>query len=141
MLIYLPRFSYLFSPCILINRFHSNNTTRNALIPLGWTSSQIRSALDNPSSIFSSSSSRSSDSELHLLRQAYAHGFRNVFILLASLAAFAFSVALFMMPQVEVDRKDDEALRERARREAEEKQAVRQQASESAQVPGCSIRK
>lgn len=46
-----------------------------------------------------------------------------------------------MMPQVEVDRKDDEALRERARREAEEKQAVRQQASESAQVPGCSIRK
>lgn len=52
-----------------------------------------------------------------VLVPAYRQGFRVIFLVGASLAAFAFVIAWFMMPQVELSRPDDEKLKEEGRKE------------------------
>jgi Na+/melibiose symporter-like transporter len=52
---------------------------------------------------------------------AYRKGFRIIFLVGACLAAFAFLVAVVLMKQVTLDRKDDAALKEEAKRKIEEK--------------------
>lgn len=47
-----------------------------------------------------------------MLIPAYRHGFRVVFVVGAALAAAAFAVAGWLMPQVELGRVDDEELKE-----------------------------
>lgn len=52
---------------------------------------------------------------------AYQRGFRIVFIIGASLAALAFFLAVALMPQVELNRADDEKLKEEGKRRALER--------------------
>lgn len=55
------------------------------------------------------------------LTPAYQDSFRVIFLVGAGLCAFAFVVAFFMMPQVELSRPDDAKLKEEGRRAQEEK--------------------
>lgn len=59
----------------------------------------------------------------NILNPAYRRGFRVIFLVGASLAAAAFVVAFFLMPQVELARPDDKMLQEEGRRAAEEKKS------------------
>lgn len=53
---------------------------------------------------------------------AYRKGFRTIFLVGASLASFAFVVAFFMIPHVELSRPDDARLKAEAKAaEAEKK--------------------
>ena len=47
---------------------------------------------------------------------AYQKGFRIIFIVGASLATFAFLLAVFLMPQVGLNRADDQALKEEGKK-------------------------
>lgn len=51
-----------------------------------------------------------------MLKPAYQKGFRIIFIVGASLAAFAFFLAVWLMPQVGLNRADDQALKEEAKK-------------------------
>lgn len=50
---------------------------------------------------------------------AYRKGFRIIFIVGAALCAFAFFVAFFMMPQIELKRADDDKLKEEGKKAME----------------------
>lgn len=97
--------------------FNSNNITRNALQPFNLDTEAIRAILDNPNRMLTEDFE---DNEAELIRAAlilaYQRGFRIVFIIGASLAALAFVLAWFLLPQVDLDRPDDEKLKEEARR-------------------------
>lgn len=68
----------------------------------------IRAKIEDPTS------QSLSTEQNEVFRKAYQHGFRNVFLVLASLAAFAFAVAFVLMPQRTVDREDDEQQKKEA---------------------------
>ncbi|KAI5803074.1 MFS general substrate transporter [Geopyxis carbonaria] len=97
-----------------------NNTLRMRLIPLGYSASHIRHVLDSPVRFLRSEEEGGEELRKALL-QGYQHGFRIVFIVGAALAAAALIVAVVLMPQVELDRKDDNDLKEEAKRGLEEK--------------------
>lgn len=59
------------------------------------------------------------------LALAYKEGFRIVFIVGASLNAAAFVAAWFLIPQVQLDRKDDAQLKEEGKKRDEEKRKKR----------------
>ena len=65
------------------------------------------------------------------LALAYKEGFRIVFMVGASLNAVAFVAAWFLMPQVELDRKDDAQLKEEGKKRDEEKRENRKKRSET----------
>ncbi|PWN39531.1 MFS general substrate transporter [Ceraceosorus guamensis] len=131
-----------------------NNSASSFLSPLpGWDDERIRQALNNPSTFLNDGTKASSgaaaqalnSNDIAALRRGYRKGFRNVFILLASLGAFSFFVALFLMKQKTIDREDDAALREQAEQSLEKKRACSQttrhapstdQASEARGQPG-----
>lgn len=54
---------------------------------------------------------------------AYHRGFRVIFLIGAGLAAAAFLVAFFLMPQYELDRPDDQRLKAEGRRADDEARA------------------
>ena len=62
----------------------------------------------------SSSARLLSPSEERQFQAAYRAGFRINFLVLSSLAALAFFVALFLMPQSSLDREDDELQKRQA---------------------------
>lgn len=64
-----------------------------------------------------------STAQIEQLRSAYTEGFRINFILLSSLAALGFVVTLLLMGQKKLERDDDEALKEQAKREEAERKA------------------
>lgn len=74
---------------------------------------QIKELIENPTS--ASLLSQINPSALESFQEAYRRGFRRTFILMAGLAAFAFFVALVMMPQVCIDRIDDEIQKKEAK--------------------------
>ncbi|CAO1618356.1 unnamed protein product [Sympodiomycopsis kandeliae] len=114
-----------------------NTVTINDLTPLGWTASQVRQAISNPSDLFSSGNHSSSNPmnqvQLTQLRRAYARGFQIVFILLAAIAAFSFFVTLLLMHQKNIDRDDDKMLKEKAKREIDERKRLRKEQRQLAQ--------
>lgn len=61
------------------------------------------------------------------LTPAYRRGFRIVFLIGASLAALSFVVVLFLMPQVELDRPDDQKLKDEGKQWREEEKRKGQQ--------------
>lgn len=94
-----------------------NTLTIHDLTPQGWSTAQVRSALENPSALFSPSSPTSLTSEqLSELRLAYSNGFRVVFLVLASIAAVSFLVTVALMRQRTLTREDDAALKEEGKR-------------------------
>lgn len=112
-----------------------NTVTINDLAPLGWSAAQVRKAIAHPADLFSkspssntpSSASQLTPTQIEQLRTAYARGFKITFILLAAMAAFSFVVTLFLMRHRNIDRDDDELLRQRAQKEMEEKKEKKRQ--------------
>ncbi|KAG9193675.1 hypothetical protein G6011_03710 [Alternaria panax] len=98
-----------------------NNAIRSSLVPYGLSRSEIRLLLDSPDVFRESVGQERTDQIRAVLTSAYQQGFRIVFIIGAVLNALAFIAAWFLMPQVELNRKDDAQLKEEGKRRQEEK--------------------
>ncbi|EOR03690.1 hypothetical protein E3P92_03333 [Wallemia ichthyophaga] len=104
-----------------------NNITRSRLLEDGVAEGVIDSVIRRPES-----ARNDLDSETRkLVVDVYRMGFRVVFLTSAALATVAFMVALLMMPQINLDRADDEKLKEEGRKWVEEGKKERQKVAES----------
>ncbi|KAF8248817.1 MFS drug transporter [Wilcoxina mikolae CBS 423.85] len=103
-----------------------NNTLQQILSPLGYSTSEIRKVLDDPVDVLSGAVGG------HELRKevlaGYQRGFRAVFLVGAGLAVFAFVISVLMMPQINLERKDDEQLKVQAKRDIDEKKQQKREA-------------
>ncbi|KAB2109623.1 hypothetical protein AG0111_0g1106 [Alternaria gaisen] len=98
-----------------------NNAVRFSLVPYGLSKPEIRMLLDTPDMFRDSVGQERTDLIRAALASAYQQGFRVIFIVGAVLNAFAFIAAWFLMPQVELSRKDDAQLKEEGKKRQEEK--------------------
>lgn len=89
----------------------------SALSELSLSDEDEASLLSSPGTYVSSLPVSEADHVRSVLVPAYRHAFRVIFLLGSSLAAFAFVLAFFLMPQVELSRPDDEKLKEEGRRQ------------------------
>ncbi len=81
---------------------------------LGLTEAQIHSILNKPTSILDSGSSfQNVDTLRSVLLGAYQNAFRTVFIVGASLAAVAGLLAVLLMPQIDLGKRDQDVSSER----------------------------
>lgn len=71
--------------------------------------------MSSPQSYLSKLSAEDAEHVRDVLTPAYQKGFRIIFIIGASLAALAFFLAIWLMPQVGLNRADDQALKEEAK--------------------------
>ncbi|CAJ2510376.1 Uu.00g050790.m01.CDS01 [Anthostomella pinea] len=94
-----------------------NNIVANKLSTLPLSGGELTNLLSSPQAYLSAIPQDETASIRAVLVPAYREAFRVIFLVGASLAAFAFVVAFFMMPQVELSRPDDEKLKEQGRRE------------------------
>lgn len=104
-----------------------NNAVRTALIPYGLSKAAIQLLVNSPD-IFRDEygTSRTEDTRVALV-SAYKKGFRIVFIVSASLNVCAFIFAWFLMPQVELNRADDQKLKEEGKSRLSEKKKKKKQ--------------
>jgi len=101
-----------------------NNAVRSSLVPYGLSRPEIRLLLDSPDMFRESVGRERTDLVRAALAAAYQQGFRIVFIVGAVLNALAFVAAWFLMPQVELSRKDDAQLKEEGKKRDEEKRGT-----------------
>ncbi|KAI4714072.1 hypothetical protein J4E89_001522 [Alternaria sp. Ai002NY15] len=101
-----------------------NNAVRSSLVPYGLSRPEIRLLLDSPDMFRESVGQERTDLVRAALATAYQQGFRIVFIVGAVLNALAFVAAWFLMPQVELSRKDDAQLKEEGKKRDEEKRGT-----------------
>lgn len=100
----------------------STNSLRTSLLPLNLSEGRLKEILNQPTSFYTGSAGSAADMQLRAaILAGYHRGFRIIFILGASLSAFACLVALLMMPELGLDRKDDEELKREAKTEQEKK--------------------
>ncbi|KAI1080697.1 MFS general substrate transporter [Whalleya microplaca] len=99
-----------------------NNIISNSLSSLEIDDTSLKDLLSSPQSYLSGLSRTEAQRVRSALVPAYRNAFRVIFVVGASLAAIAFFVALFLMPQVELNRPDDEKLKEEGRRAKEQAQ-------------------
>ncbi|KAI8957048.1 MFS general substrate transporter [Daldinia sp. FL1419] len=99
-----------------------NNILANSISSSKIDGVDFNGLLDSPQSYLSSLPPDEASRVRSILVPAYRRGFRVIFLVGASLAAVAFVIAWFMMPQVELRRPDDEKLKEEGRREHASKQ-------------------
>ncbi|KAJ6124918.1 hypothetical protein N7471_012235 [Penicillium samsonianum] len=92
-----------------------NNIVSSSISVLNLDESQSRSLLSSPQSYLSKLSAEDAEHVRDVLTPAYQKGFRIIFIVGASLATFAFFLAVWLMPQVGLNRADDQALKEEAK--------------------------
>ncbi|KAI5922079.1 permease of the major facilitator superfamily [Camillea tinctor] len=95
-----------------------NNIVANALSSLSLEDDATSYLLSSPQSYLSSIPIDQQQTIREVLIPAYREAFRVIFIVGASLAAFAFVIVWFMVPQVELSRPDDEKLKQEGRKEA-----------------------
>ena len=77
---------------------------------------QLRTIIDNPVDTLAGL-----PDALHAdVVQAYRQGFRDVFVLLAALAAFSFVVAAALLKHRQLDREDDKALKDQGKQFVQE---------------------
>ncbi|KAI1492573.1 permease of the major facilitator superfamily [Biscogniauxia mediterranea] len=95
-----------------------NNIVANALSPLSLDDDASSYLLSRPQSYLASIPLDQQQTIRAALIPAYRKAFRIIFLVGASLAAFAFVIVLFMVPQVELSRPDDEKLKQEGRKEA-----------------------
>ncbi|KAJ6446504.1 MFS drug transporter [Purpureocillium lavendulum] len=107
----------------------SNNVLANDLGSLGLDDASSKTLLSNPQTFLETVSVAEAQRIRDILIPAYWQGFRVIFIVGASLAAFAFVLAFFLMPQVELSRPDDAKLKEEGKKADEEKRQKKNQAS------------
>ncbi|GFN10866.1 hypothetical protein AtubIFM56815_008436 [Aspergillus tubingensis] len=92
-----------------------NNLLSTTINTLHLTTSQKQSFLASPSNYLSKLPEDEAATVRALLIPAYKRGFRIVFTMNAALAALAFLLAVGLMPQVGLERADDERLKEEGR--------------------------
>ncbi|GLA08187.1 hypothetical protein AnigIFM60653_009714 [Aspergillus niger] len=97
-----------------------NNLLSTSIISLHLTTAQKQSFLASPSNYLSKLPADEAAHVRALLIPAYKEGFRIVFTVNAALAALAFFLAVALMPQVKLERADDERLKEEGMRRREE---------------------
>ncbi|KAI0015957.1 MFS general substrate transporter [Xylariomycetidae sp. FL0641] len=93
-----------------------NNIVAHSLVSLALNGDAVKSLLQDPQTFLASLPADEAESIRNALIPAYRNAFKVIFILGASLAAFAFVIALLMMPQLELTRPDDEKLKEEGRK-------------------------
>lgn len=108
--------------------FLSNNILAGTFASLNLDARASKTLLGNPQEYLSSVSPQEADRIRAVLFPAYNRGFRIIFLVGASLAAFAFVLAFFLMPQVELSRPDDQKLKEEAQKAYEEKKKKKEAA-------------
>ncbi|PHH62158.1 hypothetical protein CDD81_7532 [Ophiocordyceps australis] len=106
-----------------------NNILAHDLSSLKLDKADAKLVLSNPQSFLDKLSTVEAARLRAIILPAYRRGFRVIFIVGASLAAFAFLLAFFLMPQVELARPDDDKLKEAGRRAAEEKREKKKSAA------------
>lgn len=94
----------------------SNNVVASSVSTLNLDDSESRSLLSSPQTYLSKQSATDAAKIRSVLIPAYKKGFRIIFIIGAALAAAAFFLAVWLMPQVGLKREDDEALKEEAKK-------------------------
>ncbi|KAK5636049.1 hypothetical protein RRF57_011761 [Xylaria bambusicola] len=99
------------------NTLQPNNIVSNTLSSLSLTDEAAKSLLSAPQTYLNSIPANEAEHVRSVLIPAYRHAFRVIFLLGASLAAFAFVLAFILMPQVELSRPDDEKLKEEGRKQ------------------------
>ncbi|KZZ97611.1 MFS general substrate transporter [Moelleriella libera RCEF 2490] len=105
-----------------------NNILAGTFASLNLDARASKTLLGNPQEYLSSVSPQEADRIRAVLFPAYNRGFRIIFLVGASLAAFAFVLAFFLMPQVELSRPDDQKLKEEAQKAYEEKKKKKEAA-------------
>lgn len=93
----------------------------NSFASAGIDAALGRKIISNPEQYFSGVSTEEADRLKGIILPAYRQGFRTIFLVGSALAAVAFFVALFLMPQVELARPDDAKLKAKAKLEADKK--------------------
>ncbi|KAL4889841.1 major facilitator superfamily domain-containing protein [Aspergillus ambiguus] len=88
-----------------------NNLIGSSIASLGLSDSEQRAFLSSPQNYLSKLPADEAAHARALLIPAYKRGFRIIFLIGASLAAFAFVLAFVLMPQVGLKRADDEKLK------------------------------
>ncbi|EFY98794.2 MFS general substrate transporter [Metarhizium robertsii ARSEF 23] len=105
-----------------------NNILAGAFSSLNLDAKAAKVLLSNPQEYLREVSPEEADRVRAILFPAYKRGFRIIFIVGASLAAFAFVLAFFLMPQVELSRPDDQKLKEEAQKAHDEKKKKKEAA-------------
>ncbi|OAQ70268.1 MFS drug transporter [Pochonia chlamydosporia 170] len=105
-----------------------NNILAGAFSSLNLDGKEAKTLLSNPQEYLNEVSPEEAERIRAILLPAYRRGFRIIFIIGASLAAFAFVLAFFLMPQVELSRPDDQKLKEEAQRAYDEKKRKKEAA-------------
>lgn len=98
-----------------------NNAVRRTLTPHGLEQAAIQLLLNSPAQFRARFGDEVTESVRLDLASAYRKGFRIIFIVCASLNALAFIAAWFLMPQIELNRDDDQKLKEEAKKRLAEK--------------------
>ena len=110
----------------------SNNVVASSVSTLDLSESDSRSLLSSPQTYLNKQSATEAANIRSVLIPAYKKGFRIIFIVGAALAALAFFMAVWLMPQVGLKRDDDAALKEEGKKRVEgkldeEKRAVNEE--------------
>ena len=91
---------------------YSNNILGSSIEALALNASESRALLASPQSFLSRRSAQEAAHIRSILIPAYQRGFRTIFLVGAVLAATGFFLACGLIPQVELSRADDDALKE-----------------------------
>ncbi|KAF5018640.1 hypothetical protein F66182_9390 [Fusarium sp. NRRL 66182] len=98
-----------------------NNILATSLSSLDLETHQAETLLSNPQAFLDQVSPSEAGRIRSVLIPAYQRGFRVIFLIGAAAASLAFILAFALMPQIDLERPDDNQLRESGRREYEEK--------------------
>ncbi|PKY05638.1 MFS drug transporter [Aspergillus campestris IBT 28561] len=93
-----------------------NNIIASSISSLGFNETETRSFLSSPQNYLSKLPPKEAEHARSVLIPAYKKGFMIIFVIGAALAALAFVLAFFLMPQVSLNRDDDEKLKEEGRK-------------------------
>lgn len=88
-----------------------NNVLRAAVDGLDYGDDETRTILSSPQNFLNDRTGEEADRVRAAILPAYRRGFRIIFLIGASLAAFAFVLCFFLMPHIELNRPDDEKLK------------------------------
>lgn len=99
---------------------YRNNLVRNSITALDIDPQDTTEILKSPQDYFSSHSSGKAGEIQQTIVPAYRKGFRIIFLIGSGLAALAFVICFFMMPQIDLDRPDDQQLKDEGKKWKEE---------------------
>jgi hypothetical protein len=98
-----------------------NNLLSSRIPSLNPSNDGRQELLRSPEDYLATISAAQASKNRQEITPAYRDGFRIIFIMGASLAGLAFCLCFVLMPQVQLDRPDDEKLKEAGKRWQEER--------------------